>query len=132
MYQKIFQSGGSALPPIPMLIIVERVQSDIVVGLRGLGWSRFGEVVSNAPGAVDVTPTELRVTVNGVCLLKQRDSLAPTPTGWYEAVASLSQRCLVVVVRSGQLGAADCEAELARLIGTDQAACALIPFSAHD
>lgn len=130
MYQKVFRASGGSLPSLPMLVVAEHDRSDIIIGLRGLGWARFGELVSNAPGSVEIRPHDVEIMVGGVSLLRRRDGHAGAPAGWYEAVASLSQRCLVVVVRAEQFSAPeDLEDALELLIGTDSAACALIPVS---
>jgi hypothetical protein len=102
-YWKLYRPADDILPAVPMLILSDGNRSDVIIGLRGLGWGTVSDL-TNAPGRVAITQEELCVEVNGVTMIHERAPSQPAPTGWYEAVAALAGRCLVVVAPVAMFG----------------------------
>jgi hypothetical protein len=130
VYRQLYRPADESLPAVPVLVISSRGRRYAVVGLRGLGWGRISALVSTAPGRVVMTESELRVEVLGATAVRERTPEHTTPPGWFEAVAGLSGRCLVVVIPPTMFGDEDhLITTLREAVHSDTVAAALLPVT---
>jgi hypothetical protein len=114
--------------PIPALMATTADADTLMPQLTDRGWVRFGErLPAAAAGQVVIGADRLQLLVDGQALL---DDLNPyAPDGWWSAVDTLHGRCVVVIVRNGDVDLAHHQAgeQLAALIGTGRAVSAALP-----
>jgi hypothetical protein len=100
MYAKTLVPG----PPLdlPSLMSTTDDPDVLLPQLRALGWGRFGGPVPAAPaGQLVTSPDRLQLIVGGQAVL---DDLNPvSPPGWWKVVDRLGGKCVVVVVRQGDV-----------------------------
>jgi hypothetical protein len=100
----------------------------LVPQLLDRGWALFGEPPSPAPaGRLVVGADRLQLVVEDQALL---DDLNPyAPDGWWAAVDGLQGRCVVVIVRDGDVDLSHYSAgeQLVALMGTGRAVFAALP-----
>ena len=131
MHQKLFTTLGTSSPQLPALAIVEHNRSDLIVGLRGLGWRRLGDSPVKARGSVFIAETHVRITMAGESVLSLRSGESGAPPGWHEAVTAQSGHCLVAVMGAENLcGDYEETRLLDQLVSPDLTACALLPVLA--
>ena len=94
------------------------------------GWALFGEPLpTGTAGRVVVGSDRLQLVIEDQTLL---DDLNPyAPDGWWAAVDGLQAKCVVVIVRDGDVDLAhhDASAQLAALMGPGRAVFAALPVA---
>ena len=125
MYAKSVIPGPN---PLPALMATTDDADILLPQLLDRGWALFGEPLPSAPaGWVVVGSDRLQLVVDDQALL---DDLNPyAPDGWWAAVDGLQGKCVVVIVRDGDVDLAhhDAGAQLAVLMGTGRAVFAALP-----
>lgn len=125
VYAKILVPGP---PPMPALVATTDEADVLLPQLTERGWVPFGEPLPQASaGSLVVGPDRLRLVVDGQSLL---DDVNPwSPPGWWAAVDQMRGRCLVVILRCGDvdLASPDAGERLAALVGTSRAVFAALP-----
>ena len=127
MYAKTLVPGPN---PVPALMATTDDADILLPQLLDRGWALFGEPLPPAgTGRLAVGADRLQLVVDGQALL---DDLNPyAPDGWWAAVDALQGRCVVVIVRAGDVDLAhhDAGAQLAALMGTSRAVFAALPVA---
>lgn len=116
--------------PIPALMATTDDADTLMPQLTDRGWVPFGDPLPNAAaGRLVVEGGRLQFVVDDQALL---DDLNPwAPDGWWTAVDQLQGRCVVVIVRDGDVDLAHHQAggQLAALMGSGRAVYAAVPVS---
>ena len=92
------------------------------------GWAGFGDPLPQlAAGRLQISQDRLQLIVDEQALLVDENPYAPD--GWWAAVDQMQGRCVVVIVRDGDVDLTRPEAgeQLAALMGTGRAATAALP-----
>jgi hypothetical protein len=92
------------------------------------GWARLGDPLpAAAAGELRIGTDRLQVVVDDQALLDDLNSASPD--GWWSAVDALEGRCVVVLVRDGDVDLTNQQAgaQLAALMGTNRAVFAALP-----
>lgn len=104
----------------------------LVPQLLDRGWAVFGEPLpAVAAGRVVVGSDRLQLVVEDQALLDDVNPYAPD--GWWAAVDALQGRCVVVIVRDGDVDLAhhDAGEQLAALMGSGRAVFAALPVDTN-
>ncbi|GAA3579918.1 hypothetical protein GCM10022197_41970 [Microlunatus spumicola] len=127
MYAKTLVPGPR---PIAALVATTDEAEVLVPQLTARGWVPFGDPLpAEAAGQIVIGADRLRLVVDGQALL---DDLNPyAPDGWWAAVDQGQGRCMVVILRSGQvdLAANDAGTQIAALIGSRSSVYASLPIT---
>ena len=115
MYAKTLIPGPH---PVPALMATTDEADVLLPQLSDRGWALFGDPLPTAAaGQVVVGADRLQLVVDDQALL---DDLNPyAPDGWWSAVDGMQGRCVVVVVRDGDV-------DLAHHEGGDQLAALMV------
>ena len=113
--------------PVPALMATTDDGDVLVQQLLDRGWALFGEPLPDQPAArLVIGADRLRLVVDDQALL---DDLNPyAPDGWWAGVDGLHGKCVVVIVRDGDVDLAhhDAGEQLAALKGTGRAVFAVL------
>jgi len=125
MYAKTLVPGPR---PIAALMATTDEADVLLPQLAARGWVPFGDPLPlGAEGQIVIGADRLRLVVAGQALL---DDLNPyAPDGWWAAVDERQGRCLVVILRAGDLdlSADDTGDQIAAIIGSDGSVSASLP-----
>ena len=125
MYAKTLVPGPR---PVAALMATTNEADVLVPQLAARGWVPFGDPLKTAAeGQIVIGADRLRLVVAGQVLL---DDLNPyAPDGWWTAVDQRQGRCLVVILRAGDvdLAADDAGEQLTALLGSNSSVSASLP-----
>ncbi|WP_213817026.1 hypothetical protein [Glaciihabitans sp. dw_435] len=121
---------GSTVMPVIVLTPPE-ANPQLITTLQELGWASHGTLTHSPGQHLTINDRVVRLTHNDTVLFQHPIGNAWAPVGWWKAVTSLDNQCVIVVVASTHinLNGRSLHAQLDALTGSHQTVTALVPVT---